>query len=104
MLDTPGRLTDYKVKKGIINRDGSVNDRYLYWFDTKKIPDVSKNFGKFEAAFRYHGCIVDGFIGNAKTQLCDAVKIKEIIEMIYKRSGGTELLADCSPLDENLYQ
>ena len=64
---------------------------------------MSVNFGKFEPAFRYHGCITDGFIGNAKVQLCTATKMKEVMELIYKRSAGRELLADNQPLDKNLY-
>ena len=73
------------------------------WFDEKKIPDVSVNFGKFEPAFRYHGCITDGFIGKAKVQLCSATKMKEVMELIYNRSAGKELLADQKPLEKKLY-
>lgn len=48
--------------------------------------------------------IADGFIGDAKVQLCDAVGIKETVELIYKRSEGEELLSDKKPLDEKLYK
>ena len=102
-LQVPNRLTKNMVERTIIHEDGRVEKRHLYWFDGSKIPDVSVNFGKFEPAFRYHECITDGFIGNAKVQLCSASKMKEVMELIYKRSAGEELLADNQPLDKKLY-
>lgn len=103
MLQVPNRLTNDMVERTIIHKDGRMEKRHLYWFDEEKIPDVSVNFGKFEPAFRYYGCITDGFIGNAKVQLCTASKMKEVMEVIYKRSAGKELLADNQPLDKKLY-
>ena len=103
MMNVPDRLTTYKVEKTIIHSDGREEKRHLYWFDDI-IPDVSVYFGKFESAFRYYGCIEDGFIGDAPVQLCSARKIKETLEIIYKRSGGKELLADDKPLCEELYK
>ncbi len=104
MLCVPKRLTKEKVERTIIHRDGSAEKRHLHWFYTDEIPDVSENFGKFEAAFRHHGCILDGTIGNAKVQLCSAKKMKEVLELINKRSGDKELLSDHMPLDEKLYK
>lgn len=103
MLQVPNRLTNDMVERTIIHKNGRVEQRHLYWFDEEKIPDVSENFGKFEPAFRYHGCVMDGYIGNAKVQLCSVSKMKEVVELIYKRSAGEELLADNQPLDETLY-
>ena len=102
-LQVPNRLTNDMVERTIIHEDGKLEKKFLYWFDESEIPDVSANFGKFEPAFRYHKCIIDGFIGNAKAQLCSASKMKEVMELIYKRSAGVELLADSEPLDEKLY-
>ena len=102
-LEVPDRLTKNMVERTIIHKNGSIEKRHLYWFDEKKIPDVSVNFGKFEPAFRYHGCITDGFIGKAKVQLCSATKMKEVMELIYNRSAGKELLADQKPLEKKLY-
>jgi len=103
MLGVPNRLTDDMVSAQIIHKNGQSETRKLHWFD-EIIPDVSVNFGKFEAAFRYHGCIQDGFIGDAATQFCSAVKMKNVMELIYKNAGGRELLADNLPLDESLYK
>lgn len=103
MLDVPDRLTPYKVERTIIHKDGREEKRFLYWFDNK-LPDVSVKFPKFEDAFRHHGCIIDGFIGNAPAQLCNARKMKEVIELIYKNNNGGELLDNTLPLDEKLYK
>ena len=102
-LEVPGRLTKHMVERTIIHKDGTEETRHLYWFDESEILDVSANFGKFEPAFRYYECIKDGFIGNANVQLCSASKMKEVMELIYSRSAGGELLADNQPLDEKLY-
>lgn len=103
LLDVPDRLTDYKVEKTIIHKDGQKEKRQLYWFDDK-IPDVSVYFPKFEAPFRFHRCIKDGYIGNAKVQLCNARKMKEVIELIYKNNHFGELLDSDLPIDEKLYK
>ena len=102
MLDTPNRLTDYKVEKTIIHKDGSEEKRFLYWFDDK-IPDVSVYFPKFEEPFRYYGCIENGNIGNAKAELCSARKMYEVIERIYKNNCFGELLDNDLPIDKKLY-
>lgn len=104
MMNVPGRLTDEKVEAVIINKYGTKEKKLLYWFDESEIPDVSENFGKLESAFRYHNCIQDGVLGNAEMQLCDAVKMKNVLELVYKNSGEKELFADKAPLEESLYK
>ena len=68
------------------------------------MPDVSAYFVKLEPAFRYHGCIIDGHIGNAPVQLCNARKMKEVVELIYKNNNDEELMHDYDPIDESLYR
>ena len=97
MLGVKNRLTEEKIESEIIHQDGSIEKRYLYWFDESKTGDVSLNFGKFEKAFRYHNCIEDGVVGNAPAQFCSAVKMKNVLEMIYKKAEGRELLSDNLP-------
>jgi hypothetical protein len=65
---------------------------------------VSARFPNYEEAFRYHGCIRDGFVGSAKTQLCSAVRMKRVLETIYKRSGGIELLMEYTPIPREYYE
>lgn len=103
MLDVPDRLTDTMVERTIIHKDGREEKRFLHWFDSK-ILDVSVFFPKFEKPFRYHGCIEDAFIGNAKVQLCSAGKIHGVIKMIYENNNFGELLDNDLPIDEKLYK
>lgn len=98
MMYVPGRLTGEMVERTIIHKDGSREQKYLYWFDEAKIPDVSVYFGKYEPAFRYHNCIQDAKIGNASAQLCSAQMMKETMELVRKNSKGIELLSDDTPL------
>ncbi|MBQ7032753.1 MAG: AAC(3) family N-acetyltransferase [Clostridia bacterium] len=102
MLGVADRLTEQKVEKTIMHKDGTEEKRSLYWFaDT--LPDVSEKFQKFEAPFRHFGCIQDGILGNAPVQMCSARKMKEVLELIYTNNKGGELLADDLPVDEKLY-
>ena len=85
-----------------VGRDGTEEKRFLYLLD-EEIVDVSLNFPKFEEPFRYYGIIEDGFIGNAKTQLCSARKMYEVMEKIYKNNCFGELLHNDLPIDKKLY-
>ena len=104
MLSIPDRVEkEHNCHTSVLTRDGRLISRSLRGLVEDKFGDVSKRYPKFEAAFRYHGCIIDGFVGDAKAQLCDAVKMKEVLELIYSRSKGEEILADNKPLDEKYY-
>ena len=79
-------------------------EEYKRYHKAEGINDVSARYPKFEPAFRLYGAIKDGYIGNAKTQLCSAVKMKEVLELIYSRTNGEEILSDFEPLDEKYYK
>ena len=102
MLIAHQRLTKYKAEKTIIHKDGTEEKRYLYWFDDK-IGDVSVNFSKFEEPFRDCGCIEYGRVGEAIARLCNAQKMYEVVEKIYKNNNFKELLDNDLPIDEKLY-
>ena len=104
MLNVPERITENKVKRKIIHRDGREDIRELYWFDDSKVSDVSVNFPKFEEPFRYYDCIIDGRVGNAHAQLCSAVRMKNVVELIYKNNSFKELLNDSAPIEKKLYE
>ncbi|MBE6701471.1 MAG: AAC(3) family N-acetyltransferase [Ruminococcaceae bacterium] len=104
MLKVENRLTKDTLEFIVITPDKTVTKRHLFFFREDEIPDVSVYFPKFEPAFRNFSAITDGKIGNAKAQLCSAVKMKEVIEIIYKRNKGKELLADAKPLGPRLYK
>ena len=104
MLNVPNRLSKEPLNLKIRKKDGTVVMRQLHCHRAEGIGDVSAHYPKYEPAFRYNGCIVDGKLGNADIQLCSAVKMKNTVELIRKRSGGAELLSDDVPLDEKLYK
>lgn len=104
MLNVPNRLTKEKVAHRVIYPDGRQETKHIYCFDEENFFDASVNFGKFEPAFRYHGAIIDGKIGNAPAKLCSARKMKEVLELIYRNNHFKELLDNEKPLDEHLYK
>lgn len=103
MLGVPNRLTEETVAHTVIHPDGRREIKNIYCFDEENFCDASVFFGKFEPAFRYHGCIMDGYIGNASAQLCKTRKMKEVVELIYRNNNWKELLDNDNPLDEALY-
>ena len=104
MLDIPNRISPDTLEMKIRLKDGTIITKNNHYHKAEGINDVSANYVKFEPAFRCFGAINDGFIGDAKTQLCSAVKMKEVLELIYSRTKGEEILSDNSPLDEKYYK
>ena len=102
MMDVPNRLSTVK-KRTVRYPDGHAEAYEHCGHRAEGIKDVSAHFPKYEAAFRYHRCIRDGFVGNAPTQLCSARGMRDVLMLIRERSGGIELLADDEPLNENNY-
>ena len=100
MLSVPNRIAGEAFRASVKHRDGYIEYKDVYPHKAIGIGDVSARYPKYENAFRYHGAITDGFIGNAKTQLCSAVRMKEVMELINDKSGGKELFFDDSPIDE----
>jgi aminoglycoside 3-N-acetyltransferase len=104
MLDVPNRLDASLREVTVKYKNGDVSHRYSRGHHAEGISDVSAQFPNYEPAFRYHGCIVDGFIGNAPTQLCNARKMKQVLELIHKRSGGEELLDSLRVIPKEYYE
>ena len=104
LLGIENRLSSEPRDNSVKRKSGEIVFRKVRITHAEGIGDVSQYYGKFEPAFRYHGAIKDGIIGNAPVQLCDARKIKEVVELVYKRANGLEILADNAPLDEKLYK
>ncbi|MBQ8836980.1 MAG: AAC(3) family N-acetyltransferase [Clostridia bacterium] len=103
MLGITNRLAPSPEIATMRHKDGRIETRMIHPHNAVGIGDVSLRYPKYEPAFRYHNCIVDGKIGNAVVQLCSARKMKEVMELIFNRSGGAELFADDTLLDETLY-
>ena len=92
ILCTPDRLDSKPIKTTVRRLDGSIVQKELLLFKCSHSKDISERFPKYDTAFRYHGAITDGFIGHAPVQLCDAVKMKETVELILKNSNGKDPL------------
>ena len=103
MLGVPNRLSEKPLPMTVLHRNGVLEQHPSHCHDAKGIGDVSQRYPKYEPAFRHYGHITDGFVGNAPAQLCDARGMKEVVELIYTRSNGAELMLDLLPLDKALY-
>lgn len=101
MLAVPGRITTELYEHQYIDINGQPQTRIMYGFQGWAM--CALNFSKLEPAFRYHGCITDGTVGNAKAQLCSTVKMLRVLELIRKNCGGEDVLTDGKDLDPNLY-
>ena len=82
---------------------GELVQRKISGHRTDFTKDISARFPKYETAFRYHGAIVDGFIGNAPTQCCDTRIMKDVMELILKNSDGADPLSDEGAIPPSKY-
>ena len=94
MLSIPNRLAAESGDVTVKLTSGEMIKYRLKAHKTDFIRDISLRFPKYETAFRYHGAITDGFIGNAPTQCCDARIMKEVVEKIFKKCEGIDPLVD----------
>lgn len=91
MLETPNRMDTAAIQTAVRYADGRIVKRPFRLFLTDYTEDISDRFVKFDIPFRYHRCGTDGFLGNAPTQLLSARKMKEVMELIYRRSPDDPL-------------
>ena len=103
MLQIPNRMMKQPVKTTVKRTNGQVVERDVLLYEADFVEDVSWRFVKFDTPFRYHRCITDGFLGNAPAQLCDAVKMKETMELIYRNSAGVDVLDTELPIPQKFY-
>ena len=94
MIDVPNRLTPEPRDVWVKHKSGEIVTKRIRTHKNDFTPDVSMRFPRYELALRYHGAITDGFIGNAPTQCCDAVIMKEVLERIWQRCEGTDPLRE----------
>ena len=103
MLGIPNRMEEKTAPLVIRRMNGEEVVRPTALFYTDYTEDISDRFIKYDTAFRYHRCIVDGFLGSAPAQLCDAKKMKDTIELIWKNSGGVDPLFSENPIPQKWY-
>ena len=104
LIGTPNRLSAEPREVKVKRITGEIVSRTTRTHFTDFTGDVSLRFPKYETAFRYHGAIIDGYIGNAPTQLCDARIMKDVMELIQKNSDGKDPLADERDIPPRLYR
>lgn len=103
MLSLPNRMETCYHPVSVLDENGNRTDGKIRLFYTDFVEDISNRFYKYETAFRYHGCITDGFVGNAPTQLCDAAKMKRTLEIIFQNSKGEDPLKGEEPIPQKWY-
>ena len=103
MLKISNRMASNPEKVAVIWTTGEIIRRELTLYETDYTSDISERFVKYDTAFRYHRCVRDGFVGNAPTLLCDAVKMAEVVKLIYENSGKADPLCDEAPIPQRIY-
>ena len=91
MLQIPNRLTEQTREVRIKRASGEVVTRCIRGHHCSFTNDISARFPQFETAFRYHGAITDGHLGDAPVQACDARIMKDVMETIFSRADRDPL-------------
>ena len=91
MLGVPNRLTEQVREVKIKRASGEVVTRHIHGHYCSCTNDISARFPQFETAFRYHGAITDGFLGDAPVQACDARVMKQTMQTIFARADRDPL-------------
>ena len=91
MLQIPNRITEDTTEVKIKRAAGEVVTRCVKRHSCSFTNDISARFPQFETAFRYHGAITDGHLGDAPVQACDARIMKQVMETIFARADRDPL-------------
>ncbi len=103
MLGMPNRITTDLHPVAVKRPSGEIVRRQMKLHYTDYHPEICYRFPKYELPFRYYGAITDGFFGNAPVQACDAVIMKEVMELILKNSHGKDPLRTENPFPTAMY-
>lgn len=103
IIGMPDRVSDTLRTVKVRRASGEIVERQTKTHKVSFTNDVSLRYPKYETAFRYHGGISDGFIGSAPTQVCSARIMKDVMELIFKRSEGVDPLINEWQLSPKLY-
>ncbi len=91
MLGVPNRITEQAREVKIKRASGEVVTRHIHCHHCTFTNDISARFPQFETAFRYHGAITDGRLGDAPVQACDARLMKQVMETVFSRADRDPL-------------
>ena len=98
MLEIPNRIGGKPYTVTVKRKTGEVITHEMTQHHADFSPDVSLRFVNFEVAFRYLGCLRDGFLGEAPAQLCSAEGMYDALKTIYARSEQDPLTTENSVL------
>jgi aminoglycoside 3-N-acetyltransferase len=90
------RLTDFYRPYQIMTPQGNLIDRPMRGHHNP-IGDISQNYDKMMAPFLHHGIAKEGYIGDAKCYLCDAVGMAELTSSYLQRDPDLFLTGDPVP-------
>ena len=103
ILKTPNRMDSKPCGATVRTRDGKISEKEFYIYYTDYTDDISWRFTKFDTAFKYCGCVREGFVGDAPSAICDAVGMLECVKHIYERGGGADPLEGEEPIPPAWY-
>lgn len=98
ILGIPDRMAKTPISTTVRRLNGEIVEKKLCFFECSTSEDICERFPKYDVAFRYHGALTDGFLGRAPAQLCHAVKMKEVVELIHARCGAEDPLGSEIPI------
>lgn len=82
VLNVPNRLSDKPMKLKIMLADGSFKISYMRKHYNAQQPHISEDFVKLNQAFLDCGAVKEVVFGEAKSLLCDAEKIFEVVRRV----------------------
>ena len=102
-LNIPNRMSSNIKRLTLKRTSGEIVQRPVRFMKCDFTDDISLRFPKYETPFRYYGAIRDGFLGDAPTQACDAVIMKEVMEHIFHAAGENDPLKGEEPIPPKWY-
>ena len=86
-LNIPNRLSTETFTVTVTDRDGkSIQSPPFHWHKADGTNDVSMQYPNYEKAFEYHNAIVYSKLGGAIVRCCDAVKITDVVRLLWKNT------------------
>lgn len=102
-LSIPNRMSDKPIAVTVRRKNKKIITREICLYKVDYTEDISWHFTKYDTAFRYNGCIKQGFVGSAPTQLCCAKGMLDTVKLIFERSEGEDPLASERPIPPKWY-
>ena len=103
IVNMPNRLSKQTLDFTVKRKSGELVNCRMKLMDTDYTPDISWRFHQYETAFRYHGAITNGYLGDAPVQACSATAMKETVELILKNNQGKDPLETERPIPPAIY-